>query len=218
MINNTFATAMTAVKPQAVIGMLKRVNKALDSRVAFEAAKGTRANIELASAEKQMRQNKTLAKFYAVLKADPDLVINRVRKDGYRANLKTVRKVRMLAEYMAGQNGKVNGVCKALFAATILAARMGKPWVSNNDAEKLILQLPVESMGAELRAAFEELRGLNVRDPKEARNQACQFRTAFENLGCYFVAKSNIDDADERGIIANMESPLIVALAEKWGI
>lgn len=217
-MQNTFANNMAAIPAPTVSAMLKRVARALDKRASFEAAKSSRLNVELLAADKQMRGNKTLARFYCVLGADPDLVLNRERKAGFRANLKTVRKVRLLAEFMAGEHSKINGVCKALFAATILANRLGQPWVSNNDAEKLLLSMPVESMGAELKEALSELKGLNIRDAKESRNQACQFRTAFENLGCYYVAKSNPDDLDDRGIIANMDSPLMFSLANRWGL
>jgi hypothetical protein len=218
-MNVPFATAMQQVPNRDVSNMLAKIARALDKRAAFEASKAPhKLHVELMAADKQMRGNKTLARFYAVLDASPDLILNRERKEGYRANLKTVRKVRGLSEFMAGENGKINGVCKALFAATILAARMGTEWVSNNDAEKLLLALPLDSMNGELRDALAELSGLNIRDAKEARNQACQFRTAFENLGCYFVSRSNPDDMNANGIRANLESPLMFSLANRWGL
>ncbi len=217
--NNSFAAAMASVKPQAVQGMLKRIDRALVEREAFERQKNPhKLHVELEAAKQQMTGNKTLARFYVVLSADPGLILNRVRQDGSRANLKTVRKVRILAEYMAGENGKINGVCKALFAATILAATLNRPWVSNNDAEKLLLALPVETMGQELRQAFDEMKGLNIRNAKESRNQACQFRTAFENLCCYFVTKDNPDALNDRGIYADLNNPLMSALRERWGL
>jgi hypothetical protein len=215
---NLFAASMAAHSPQKVTGMIKRVANALAKREAFEQQKAPNAlHIELQAAKAQLQGNKTVARLFLSIAADPDVVLNRERKRGYRANLKCIRKVRMLAEYMAGDNGKINGVCKALFAATILAGMSGKPWVSNNDAEKLLLQVPLSDLPQELADALAELRGLNIRDAKEARNQACQFRTAFENLGCYYVCKGNSDNLDQRGIVANNDSPLIQALAQRWG-
>lgn len=219
MLNNSFASAMASTSQQKVSGMIARMGRALDHRAAYEAAKApNKFHVELAAADKQMRGNKTLARFYCVLDANPDVVLNRERIAGYRANLKTVRKVRGLAEYMEGQHGKINGVCKALFAATILAARMDIYWISNNDAEKLLSSVPLKGMHPELKKALEELSGLNIRDAKEARNQACQFRTAFENLGCYFVSRDDENNLSSNGIRANLTNPLIMALSERWGI
>jgi hypothetical protein len=214
-----FATAMHFVPGPTVRSMISKVRKALDERTAFEEAKKPgKLHVELRDAVKQLDGNALMARFYCVLKADPMEVLNKERKEGYRANLKTVRKVRMTAEYLAGDSTRLNGVCKALFAATILAARLGKPWVSNNDAEKLLLSLPVTTGNAELTAALKELQGMNIENASEARNQACQFRTAFENLNCYRIARGNAKDLSANGIYANLDSPLIMALADRWGI
>lgn len=216
----TFAELMELVSAPKVTAMLKRIDKALETRAIFEQSKKKPAYIELQAAFEQMEGNKTLARFFAVMDCDPIEYLNKERKRGYRTNLKTVRKVRMLAEYMRGEHGAINGVCKALFAATILAAKHGKPWSSNSEAELLLFGMPTSQFqrNEELWKAYESFSMLNIRSGEEARNQACQFRTAFENLGVYFKSREDEADLSTNGIYADLNNPLIKALACKWSL
>lgn len=216
----TFQSDMNKVSGPKLAGMVSRINRALDKRIAFEQAKAPKSShIELKAADKQLRGNKTVAAFLAVLGADPDKMLNNERKAGYRSNLKAIRKIRMLAEYMAGEHGAVNGVVKALFAATILAAKNNSPWTSNKDAEQILLGLADRTdMPTELLCSVVNFTSLNILDPSEARNQACQFRTAFENLGVFFFSREDANNLSSNGIYADLNNPLIKALANKWGL
>lgn len=208
---------MDDVPGNQVGGMVRRINTALDKRYAFERAnKPSSPLIEMREADTQLRGNSTVARFLIVLGADPEVMLNRVRKDGYRSNLKAMRKVRMLAEYMAGHHGKINGVVKALFAASIIAAKENHPWVSNSDAEAILLRL--QTSNPELLSSIAAFTALRIKSASEARNQACQFRTAFENLKVFYSSRDDETDLSSNGVRASMVSPLIQALAHRWGL
>lgn len=215
----TFAEMMELIPNQKVSAIIRQIDKALSIRSDFEASKAKPAYIELEAAKKQMAGNKTLARFFAVMETNPIEFLNLERKAGYRTNLKIVRKVRMLAEYMRGEHGAINGVCKALFAATIIAAKQGSPWTSNNDAEKLLFQaFDAMRFSEEFFRSYETFSRLNIQSPEEARNQACQFRTAFENLGVYFNTRNDENDLSSNGIYADLTNPLIIDLTNRWGL
>src|SRR5689334_14976642 len=137
---NDFQKAMHDVSGPKAASMVRKINLALEKRYAFEREnKPNSPLVEMRDAYTQLHGNTNVARFLCVLEAEPDVMLNRVRKDGYRSNLKAIRKIRMLAEYMAGEHGRINGVTKALFAASIIAARENQPWVSNSDAEAILL-------------------------------------------------------------------------------
>lgn len=216
---NSFKQLMDQQPSQKVASMTHQLNQAFKNRETYERQKNPLgSHIELNSVKRQLVGNALVARFLCTLKADPDIMLNKQRKAGYRANLKAIRKIRMLAEYMAGKGHAINGVCKALFAATILANKFKMAWLSNAECEKILAQMDLKEFPEELRLSIEEFNKTSISDPMEVRNQACQFRTAFENLGIYFMTRDDADNNNNIGIYGDMANPLMQDLAVRWGL
>lgn len=215
----SFKEQMESIPSTQVASMVRSINAALNHREAYERQKAPNgAHVELRDVIGMLRGNSTVARFLIVLGADPDVMLNKQRKAGYRANLKPIRKIRMLAEYMAGEHGAVNGVVKALFAATIMAAKLKTYWLSNDELERILARIPLMDVPEELRVSIQAWNAVNIKSGAESRNQACQFRTAFENLGCYIKSREDMADLNKSGIYANMNNPLIQDLAKRWNL
>jgi hypothetical protein len=208
---------INAVKPQTVTGMVKRINKALEEREAFERLKAPHsAHIEFRRARSFLANNRGFAAFLCALNVDPDHLLNRVRKDGYRANLKGVRKLKNLYQYVTGKTRSFERVSLALFASSIVAAKRGINWINNNEQELILSSLPVSSLPDEVQEAIKDYQHKYMRIEGDSRNQACQFRTTYDNLGCYFVSRDDVDDSNRQGIHINLDSPVIQFLSKKW--
>lgn len=215
--NQTLPNAIAKMNASKVNASLRRVEKSLAKREAFEIQKAPHnPHIELRRAARYLRGNKTFAAFMAAIGADSDLFLNRERKLGYRSNLKGVQKVKSLVEYITGRSKKFDRVSLALFASSIIAAKRGIDWISNQEQEKILSSLPVDSLPPEVADAIRHYQYKYMRIEGDSRNQACQFRTTFDNLGCYEFSKADTPDANLNGIEVNLDSPVIQFLSAKW--
>jgi hypothetical protein len=217
--NATLPEAMKAVNPAKVSAMVRSINKALDSRLAFERQKAPHsALIEYRRANAFMRNNRRLGAFLAVVGADPDQMLNRTRKAGTRANLKGIKKVRQLLDYLTGETNRFERVSLALFASSIIAAKKGIQWISNNEQELILSTVDVGSLPEAVREAIEEYKHKYMTLEGDSRNQSCQFRTTFANLGCYYFSNEDVDDSNRNGIQIDLDSPIIRELNRRWNL
>lgn len=218
-MQNDFAKAMAELPSQRVASMVHAINKALDRRIDFEVTKNPNAaHIELREADKQIRNNATFARFLLVCGADPDTILNKVRKQGQRANLKNIRKLRMLAEYCAGKHGAINAVTKSLLASTIVAANRQIPWLSNAEQVRILSDMRLNLLPDEIAQSIMQFNHKYLKSSAESQNQASQFRTAFENLGCYTKSREDDDNFSQTGIHANINHPLMSYLNNRWNL
>lgn len=214
---------MDSVTPEQESAMVANINAALAERKAFEvkkAPKGT--HLELRRTIQFMKDNRRLARFLVALNADPHEMLNRERKLGYRSNLKGFQKMKTLLDYVTGRSGAFERVSMALFAATIVAKLKGRTdrngFVSNEEQEFILSNMPVKSFPKELQEAVKSWQNKYMPLSLESRNEASRFRTTFENIGCYTVDSQDTDSKHSRGIIVNMESPLIRYLVDRWNL
>lgn len=209
---------LKANNPDAVTAMVERINLALKKRADFELSKkpnGT--HIELRRVAGKFADSRGIAAFLHCIDADPDLMFNRVRKDGTRSNLKGLQKVRKLYEFIVGDTGAVETVTCALFASTIIAARMGVNWVSSAEQEFILSSEKVKSLPAKVRDAIYAYQHKHMTLEGDSRSQSCQFRTTFSNLGAYYFAREEFDESDySLGISINLKSPIVQFLSDAW--
>lgn len=207
---------MNGFRSRQVESMLHKIDAQLIERRAFEeTARPNKTHIELREAEKQLRGNETVARFFLANSVDPSRVLNWTRKDGYRSNLKGIRKLRKLCEFVANY-GSIDRVSKALFAATIIAANRGCGWISNSQQELILSDLPVSTLPQELREAVSEWQNRYMSLTHESRNQSCQWRTTYENCGAYAMSAQDTVNGQELGVTVNMDSPLVQYLNNRW--
>lgn len=220
MTNLLLPELVSNVKPKDVSAMVKRVNAALKTRADYELMKSPNgSHVELRRVAGMFADSRTVAAFLHVLGADPDLMFNRVRKAGTRSNLKGFRKVRQLIDYTTGRKGTFETVSKALFASTIIAAQKGATWISSQEQELILSNVPVNSLSKEIREAIEEYKHKHMTLEGDSRPQSCQFRTTFNNLNIYDYAREEFDNTDySLGIMVNMESPVIQYLSHRWNL
>ncbi len=207
-------------KASDVAAMVTAINLALDNRAVFERElKPNGSHIELRKVIAAFRYNNLAAAFFVMVKANPELIFNRTRKAGTRADLKGLLKLSNFVEYVAGKSYKLDSVTKALFAATIIAAFKGVRWIASPEQELILSSEPVNSLPLELQTAIAEFKHKHMTLTGDSRPQSCRFRTTFANLGFYTFARDEFDNSDySLGIMVNLESPVIQYLASHWGL
>jgi hypothetical protein len=205
-------------KADNVTAMVGRINSALEKRARFELAKKPHgSHVLLRQTAAQFADSRTVAAFLVALNADPELMFNRTRKAGTRANLKGFKKVRQLIDYTTGRTKAFEIVSKALFASTIIAAKMGIEWIASAEQELILSDHRVASLPEDIRNAIYEYRHKHMTLEGDSRNQSCQFRTTFNNLGLYDFSREEFDNCDySLGIRVNLENPLIEYLSDEW--
>lgn len=205
--------------PQAITAMAKRVEKAFKERESFELAKNPNgSHIELRKAKAMMLHNRRFAAFLSAIDANPDKLLNKSRKEGTRANLKGIKKIRMLLDYVTGETRVFERVSLALFAASIIAAKRGIKWISNAEQELILSNLDVGSLPLDVQTAIKEYKHKYMSITGDSRNQSCQFRTTFSNLGCFWFSRQDCDDSNRLGIEVDLDSPIIRYLSDKWNL
>lgn len=212
-----------AKRPKAVTAMNDRIFAALEERGEFERLKAPHgSHIEFrraADALYGLQGNNRVSAFLVALNADPDLMLNRVRKDGTRSNLKGFTKIRKLVDYVTGKTQRLETVTLALFASTIIAAQMGVEWIASPEQELILSPEKVQSLPVEVQAAIRDFQHKHMRLTGDSRPQACQFRTTFENLGCFHQLRDNFyDNAYTFGISVVPSNPLVSYLSSRWGL
>jgi hypothetical protein len=207
-----------ASESDEVDAMVKRVNAALEERAAYERAKSpSGSHIELRKVLGAFYNARTAAAFFVALKVDPDLMFNRSRKEGTRANLKGFTKVRKLIDFVTGRTKVFERVSLALFASTIIAARMGVEWIASPEQELILSKESVQSLPTPIQEAISEYKHKHMTLTGDSRPQACQFRTTFQNLGIFEFYRDEFDNVDYTlGITVNMDSPLVDYLTKTF--
>lgn len=207
-------------KPEQVNAMVERINSALKDRAFFERAKAPNSShVELRRIVAQFMHNKTVAAFFIVCGADPALIFNRERKAGTRANLKGLKKVKQLIDYVTGKTNAFETVSKALFAATIIAALKGCKWIASPEQELILSDESVSSLPEEISTAIYSYQHKHMTIEGDSRPQSCQFRTTFNNLGMYSYSREEFDSCDYTlGINVNLGHPVIEYLATRWNL
>jgi hypothetical protein len=197
--------------------MLRKLENEMSKREAFEVAKAPNAPlIELRRAKQTIIGNRRFAAFMAAISADPSELLNKVRKEGYRSNLKGIQKVKSLVEYVNGRSNKFDRVSLALFAVSIIAAKKGIDWISNEQQMFILSSLDVPGIPEEVREAVRYYQAKHLTLAGDAANQACQFRTTFNNLGLFTYANRDVEERNLNGIQVNLNSPVIQYLSARW--
>lgn len=210
---------MASFPKQAVTGMVRRIETAYKEREAFEFEKSPNgSHIELRKARAIVMHNPRLAAFLLACDVDPQELLNKSRKEGTRANLKGIKKIKTLLDFVTGKSRVFERVSLALFASTIIAANRGIGWISNAEQELILSNLPVGSLPTELQAAVADYKHRYMSITGDSRNQSCQFRTTFSNLNCFFFSREDCDDMNRLGIMVNMDSPIIQFLNKRWNL
>lgn len=218
-MNVNLKDVVSTVPGRDIANMKRRIEKALKEREAFERAKSPNgAHIELERAKNYILNNRRFAAFMVATNSDPNELLNRSRKVGYRANLKGIKKVKMLCDYVTGRTKVFERTSLALFASTIIAALRGINWISNNEQELILSNLDVGSLPKDVQEAIAEYKHKYMSISGDSRNQSCQFRTTFENLGCFYQSREDCDDMNRLGIGVNLDNPIIQHLIERWNL
>lgn len=206
--------------PEGVSAMVNRIMEALREREAFERAKKPNgSHIALRKAFNAFAYNRRVAAFLLVIGANPQVMFNRSRQQGSRANLNGFMKVRKLIDYITGEEETFERVSLALFAATIIAANMGKGWIANPEQELILSSEKVESLPPAIRDAIRDYQHKYMSLTGDSRFQACQFRTTFNNMGIYHYMREDFDNSEyANGILVNMESPVVQFLNDRWNL
>ncbi len=205
--------------PQAINAMIKRIEKAYKEREAFEYSKNPNgSHIELRRAKNLIVGNRRFAAFLSAIGACPDKLLNKSRKLDTRANLKGIKKISMLCDYITGESRIFERVSLALFASTIIAALKGTQWISNAEQELILSNVPVQSLPHEVQAAIHDYKHKYMSLAGDSRNQSCQFRTTFENLNCFYFSREDTIDSNRLGIGVLLDSPVITYLIDKWNL
>jgi hypothetical protein len=216
--NVSLPDAIKAVPKREAAKMIKRINKAVLDRATFEREKSPNgSHVELRRVANLYVDSDRIARFLVVLGADPDLMFNRVRKDGTRSNLKGLKKVSGLVDYVTGKTGAIETVTKALFAGTIIAALKGVTWVASQEQEFILSSEKVASMPLEIREAIYAYQHKHMTIEGDSRPQSCAFRTTFANIGVFHYMREDFDNtAYTMGVVINMDSPVVQYLVERW--
>lgn len=209
--------AIAAVPTKEVTAMLRRIMAELNKRQEFETLKEPfGSHVVLKQTIAMLRGNRRFAAFLCVIGADPAEMFNRTRKEGTRADLKGIKKVKMLVDYVTGRTGAFERVSLALFAATIIAAKKGVKWVSNAEQELILSSLDITSLPEEVQDAIKAYQHKYMRIHGDSRPQSCRFRTTFSNLGAFMFSREDQDDKNRLGIMVNMDSPIVRYLTDRW--
>lgn len=221
MTKKTFPNLVTHLlenEPQVVSAMVERVNNAIEKRGAFEwQKKRNSSHVLFRKVAAQFSDSRTVAAFLVALNADPDLMFNRERKAGTRANLKGFAKVRQLIDYTTGKSDAFERVSLALFASTIIAANKGTTWIASPEQELILSSEKVNSLPTEVREAIKEYQHKHMTLEGDSRNESCRFRTTFANLGLYSMTREEFDNVDyTMGIRVDLKNPLIQYLSKRW--
>jgi hypothetical protein len=198
--------------------MVERINAALKDRAEFELRKAPNgSHIELRKVAGMFADNRRVAAFLCAVDADPDLMFNRVRKNGTRSNLKGFTKVRKLIDYVTGRTKVFERVSLALFASTIIAANKGVSWIASPEQELILSSESVNSLPRDVQEAIADYKHKHMTLEGDSRPQACQFRTTFANLGVYEFYRDEFDNTDYTlGISVIMSSPIVRYLNDVW--
>lgn len=200
--------------------MKKRIEKAIYDRALFERQKAPNAShVELRRVAGDFINSTNAAAFFVLLNADPDLIFNRVRKEGTRASLKGLRKIKCLIDYIMGNKDTLDIVSKALFASTIVAANKGVEWIASPEQEYILSPESVNSLPKDIREAIYTFQHKHMTIEGDARHAASHFRTTFANLGFYTYAREEFDNSSyQMGIVIDLHNPVIIYLNERWGL
>lgn len=207
-------------KPELVSSMVERINSALLERAKFERQnKPNGSHIEFRRVANQFNDSRTVAAFLIALNASPEIMFNRERKAGTRADLKGLQKVRKLIDYVTGRTTVIDTVTKALFAATIIAAKMGIEWIASPEQEMILSDSRIKSLPNDVREAIADYQLRHMSLEGDSRPQSCRFRTTFANLGLYQFHRDEFDNSDSTlGISVNLDNPLIQYLTLRWDL
>lgn len=207
-----------AVSEKDINAMVKRITRALTDRAEYEYNKNPNgSHVELRRVVNWFKDSRSIAAFLHVIGADPQEMFNRQRKNGSRSNLKGLKKVRQLFDYISGRTNAFERVSLAMFASTIIAADQGVSWISSQEQELILSSEQVNSLPVQVRTAIREYQHKHMTLAGDSRNQACSFRTTFANLGIYTFAREDFDDnAYTLGINVNMNSPIVRYLYDRW--
>lgn len=207
-------------KPDQVAAMRERINSALKERAFYEREKSPNgSHVELRRTVSAFLHNNSAAAFFLVCGADPDLVFNRERKAGTRANLKGFRKVRQLIDYITGKSHAFETVSKALFACSIVASYKGINWLASPEQELILSPEELGSLPEDIRNDIYSFQHKHMTIEGDSRNQACQFRTTFENLNMFIQLRDEFDGNEYTlGISVIPNHPVIEYLATRWNL
>jgi len=207
-----------ASESDEVAAMVERINQAVYDRATFERSKQPNgSHIELRRTANAWADSSICAAFLIYLNANPDTIFNRSRKDGTRANLKGLQKVKTLFDYVMGRKDVIDFCSFALFASTIIAAKMGTTWVSSQEQELILSSEKVNSLPRDVQNSIRQYQHKYMSIEGDSRNQSCLFRTTYANLGLYHVSREDWDNTNySLGVMVDTDNPLIMYLSDRW--
>ena len=206
---------MAKLPPKKVSNMVEALNANYAERWLYELGKRPNASHTWLRRAAWVRNNESFARFMLALNADPANLLNRERIAGARSDLKGLDKIKALYRYTTGKTNKLGKLEAALFALTIIAANKGYAWISNAQLELVLSTLDITSLSDEVAGPLEAWRNLSI-DPMNARQEACRWRTSFENLNCYSIETAKDQQTSQAGVVIDLANPLIDALNERW--
>lgn len=209
-----------ASESREVDSMVKRINSALLERANFEREKAPhKSHVELRRVAAQFADSRNVAAFFVALNVDPWIMFNKVRKNGWRTNLKGLQKVRRLVDYVMGNKPTLDMDSTALFAATIIAANKGIEWISSSEQEFILSSESINSLPKDIAKTIHEFQSKRMTIEGGSRPHSCEWRTTYANMGLYTYSREEVGEDDySLGVHIDLTNPLIIFLNETWGL
>lgn len=211
------------VSVQKVNAVIKEIDTAFEKRGKFisalnvETGKTDSESKDYAAITRHLKNGKAnLARVLAVSGISADLLFNRVRNEGQRANMKAILKAIQASDLLCGNLSSkgIQRVTQCFIGASIVATVHGKDYLTTEEQKKILSNATISnnSMKPELIDAIKEYRHTVMSSGRDT--QSSQMRTILDNLNaCSYV---KIDG--ENAIKLNLASPIIRGFANAFGI
>jgi hypothetical protein len=219
-IANELTEAMRTASKQALQGMRKRIETAIEKRKEND-AKGCESK-DFANLE-AWKESDSLARLFVAAQIDPHGYINQrwmsdaeMIKRGFDPvsrthNLKAYKKTRELAEYLVSGSSKLEAVAKTFVACLIQASRF-QDNLNRDTLYRFLSRLDVTHVSPELAEAVAEFQAKHMTGG--AKTQTSQMCLTLASLGCV----SEERDGHSKRLTLNTASPIIATLAERFGM
>jgi hypothetical protein len=212
-----FIQSINAIDEQACAAMRTRINSSFAAREQFETKMNpeSETKADLINA-KQKWASRAVERVFTALNIDPDMLVNIQRKANQRANLKALRKISGVCEFLLN-GSKLEKVVISFFVSTLIAHRNGIDWISNQDQYAILSSAKLNRFPQFVQDAVTDYQHKFMTEGKFT--QASQMRTAFENVGIYqIVTRYDNNNNAMSGITLKDSHPLLIALADKLGV
>ena len=221
--NNVFLSLST----QKIAAGERAIMTAFDKRGSFVSSRNVNSGMtdsdsrDYTTIKKHLKGSiKNVARVLAVANIKADLIFNRERVTGQRANMKAILKVLQACDLLCGNRDKkgLQKVVRCFIGASILATCKGKEVLTTDDQMNVLSSgtISPNDMSQELIDAIKEAEYKHGSMSKTggAGTQSSQMRTILDNLNALDYIK--VDNTN--GIRINLQSPVTVGFANAFGI